>query len=97
MAMIQRREAEAAAKAAEPVVPAEPKKLSTDNYTGTTGKGLAIDKDALKTRQIQRQGCWQAAASNPNLIGYAADLEALKQVVRELAEDGIRFINEQDK
>lgn len=48
----------------------------------------------LKTRQIQRQGTWQAAASNPALIGYAADAEAFKKVVRDIAEDGIRFVNE---
>ncbi len=47
----------------------------------------------LKTQQIQRQGCWQAAANNPALIGYAADLEAWKQVVAEAAEAGIAFIN----
>jgi hypothetical protein len=48
----------------------------------------------LKTRQIQRQGMWQAAASNPALLGYAADVDALKIVIRELAEDGIKFVNE---
>jgi hypothetical protein len=48
----------------------------------------------LKTKQIQRQGMWQAAASNPALLGYAADVDALKLVVRELAEDGIKFVNE---
>jgi DNA topoisomerase VI subunit B len=49
----------------------------------------------LRTRQIQRQGLYQAAASNPALIGYAADIDALKTVIRELAEDGLKFVNEQ--
>ena len=59
----------------------------------TPEKATAVASD-LKTRQIQRQGTWQAAASNPALIGYAADAEAFKKVVRDIAEDGIRFINE---
>ena len=51
----------------------------------------------LKSRQIQAQGCWQAAASNPALLGYAADVEALKEVVRSLADDGLAYIAERTK
>ena len=51
----------------------------------------------LKSRQIQAQGCWQAAASNPALLGYAADVEALKEVVRTLADDGLAYIAERTK
>lgn len=51
----------------------------------------------LKSRQIQAQGCWQAAASNPALLGYAADIEALKEVVRALADDGLAYIAERTK
>jgi hypothetical protein len=51
----------------------------------------------LKTKQIQAQGCWQAAASNPALLGYAADVEALKEVVRTLADDGLAYIAERTK
>jgi hypothetical protein len=87
MGMITRREEEA--KAAPAPTASEPKKLYTDDTTKTTP---VLD---LRTRQIQRQGLYQAAASNPALIGYAADIDALKTVIRELAEDGLKFVNEQ--
>jgi hypothetical protein len=60
--------------------------------------GVATEKAVdLKTRQIQAQGVWQSAASNPALIGYASDIEAFKKVVREIAEDGLAFISEKTK
>jgi hypothetical protein len=51
----------------------------------------------LKTRQIQRQGIFQAVVSNPGLLSFAADLDAFKVVVRELTEYGIEFVNEGGK
>jgi hypothetical protein len=62
----------------------------------TPEKATAVASD-LKTRQIQAQGVWQSAASNPALIGYASDIEAFKKVVREIAEDGLAFISEKTK
>jgi hypothetical protein len=76
-------------------------KVSTDPdkvYFITSGFGkpmtdFEIDKDS----RISRAGVWQAAASNPALLGYAADVEALKIVIRELADDGLKYINEGNK
>jgi hypothetical protein len=82
MGMIQRREEEANKAADKLMVDPSAKKLAT---------APVLD---LKSRQIQAQGCWQAVASNPGLLGYAADVEALKVVIRELAEDGLAFIAE---
>ena len=46
-----------------------------------------------RERRIQRSGIWQAVASNPALVGYAADIESLHKVVEELAEAGLRWVN----
>ena len=76
-------------------------KVSTDPdkvYFVTSGFGKPMtDYEIDKDSRISRAGVWQAAASNPALLGYAADVEALKIVVRELADDGLRYINEGNK
>lgn len=89
MGMIQRREQEAIGAAALP-----PPSTPTPGPKPVDKKLSAVPVLDLKSRQIQAQGCWQAAASNPGLIGYAADIEAFKEVVRTLAEDGLKFIQE---
>lgn len=45
-------------------------------------------------KRIQRSGVWQAVASNPALINMAPDIEELKKLIREVAEDGLRWVNE---
>ena len=47
-----------------------------------------------RERRIQRSGVWQAVASNPALIGYAADIESLQGVIQALAEAGLKWVNE---
>jgi hypothetical protein len=47
-----------------------------------------------RERRIQRSGVWQAVASNPALIGYAAGIEDLATVVNSLAEAGLKWVNE---
>jgi hypothetical protein len=84
MGMVNRREAEAQAETA-----AELKKLPTEPPPDFGVKEPTDPKD----KRISRAGIWQAVASNPGLLGYAADVEALKIVIRELADDGIRYIN----
>jgi hypothetical protein len=90
MGMLKRREEEAAtAPDTKPEVGQQMQQLQDKPQPLRTAAPLD-----LKSRQIQAQGCWQAAASNPGLIGYAADIEAFKEVVRTLAEDGLKFIQE---
>ena len=76
-------------------------RVEGSNKTDNPGRSLqekatSVSSD-LKTKQIQAQGVWQSAASNPALIGYASDIEAFKKVVREIAEDGLAFIAEKTK
>jgi hypothetical protein len=80
-------------KAAVKVSTAQDKVYFITSGFGKPMTDYEIDKDS----RISRAGVWQAAASNPALLGYAADVEALKIVVRELANDGLKYINEGNK
>jgi hypothetical protein len=81
----------------------EPPKVSTpvdteraERVTGAmrevdTSKSSKLD---LKTIQIQRQGCWQAAIQSPALTTWAVSTTEYLALVRQAAEAGVRFVNE---
>lgn len=59
-----------------------------------TGKSSGVYIADAKGRQISRQGLFQAALQSPAIMQYCPDLPSYLKVVREVAEEGLRFVNE---
>lgn len=59
-----------------------------------SNKDLQPGVTDARERRIQRSGVWQAVASNPALIGYAASIDDLQGVIQSLAEAGLKWVNE---
>jgi len=59
--------------------------VNTNNYG---------DSRDTKTKQIQAQGCWQAACQSSVLQMFCQNFEEYRSKVKELAEDGLMFIQE---
>lgn len=71
-----------------------PRALVNESTNGKAAVDLQPGVSDPRERRIQRSGVWQAVASNPALIGYAADIESLQGVIQTLAEAGLKWVNE---
>lgn len=61
----------------------------------TAIKGPSVSMDPDKERRIQRQGCYQAALQSPGLVSWATNIDEYLAFVRQAAEAGVAFVNEQ--
>lgn len=87
-----------AASAPAPAPVAAPKATvdheRAQHYAKAAAPAEASGKLDLKTIQIQRQGCWQAAIQSPALTTWAVNVDEYLAIVRKAAEVGVKFINE---
>lgn len=69
---------------------------ATPVYTGR--KPIDDDKMsksdwAAKDQRISRQGLYQAALQSTAIMQYAIDIPAYLKLVRQVAEDGLKFVS----
>lgn len=48
---------------------------------------------AAKDQRISRQGLYQAALQSTAIMQYAIDIPAYLKLVRQVAEDGLKFVS----
>lgn len=77
----------AAPAEAKPTVDTE----RVQHYTPKEETKKALD---AKDIRIQRQGCWQAAIQSPALTTWAVNPVEYLALVRQAAEEGVKFVNE---
>ena len=57
-------------------------------------KPMTRDDWNAKDRRISRQGLFQAALQSPAIMQYCPDIKAYLEMVRTVADEGLRYVNE---
>lgn len=78
----------------EPVKTVNPDPERTQRVINAV-RGPSASFDPDKDRRIQRQGCYQAALQSPGLVSWATNIDEYLAFVRQAAEAGVAFVNEQ--
>ncbi len=90
-----------------PVAEVKPKRSLKDKVApaAETAVALKAESDAAtrpslqpahlddKSKQIQKQGIWQAVVQSNALVQYAPTLEAFLELVDKAADHGLKYVN----